>query len=190
MFTMKDVIILMGVPGSGKGTQAKFLKNKHGFEKISFGEYARSLMKAEGELGESTRKLLGKGDLLPDELINNYAKKVVTGDKKIILDGYPRTIVQAEFIAQLLTKLKLNYLVIFIDLDEEEIYKRLSLRKRIDDKPEIIKERIVNYKNQTLPMLSYFKNCNKLVSVNGNKSINEVSLEIEQKLNDYIKNNK
>ncbi len=182
-------LILFGPPGAGKGTQAEILINKYNIVQISTGDMLREEVKLETDLGKAAKIIMEKGNLVSDEIIiSMIEKRIIKPDCKngFILDGFPRTLQQAIDLDNILDKLKINIdMVIEIHVNEDILLKRINKRalesktKRDDDNSEILKNRIVVYKKDTMPVLEYYKNLNKLYSVDGMKNVEEVSKDIQ-----------
>ena len=181
-------LILFGPPGAGKGTQAKFLIDKFDIAQISTGEMLREEVSSNTVLGKAAKSIMDNGDLISDEIIMSMIEKRITKkDCKngFILDGFPRTLNQAKSLDKLLKKinLKLNE-VIEINVVEDLLLKRIINRAsenkniRNDDNSEILKNRILVYKKDTLPVLEYYKDLNKLKTVDGMQAIEKVSEDI------------
>ncbi len=181
-------LILFGPPGAGKGTQAKILIDKFNIAQISTGEMLREEVNSNTVLGKAAKSIMDKGDLISDEIIMSMIEKRITKkDCKngFILDGFPRTLKQAKHLDELLKKinLKINE-VIEISVDEDLLLKRIINRAseskniRDDDNSEILKNRIIVYKKDTLPVLEYYKDLNKLKTVDGMQAIEKVSEDI------------
>lgn len=181
-------IILFGPPGAGKGTQAKLLIEKFSIIQISTGDMLRDEVNSNSDLGKSAKLIMDKGDLISDEIIlSMIEKRIMKSDCQngFILDGFPRTLNQAVSLDKILeTKnIKINH-IIEIDVDEslllERINKRATENKDIrgDDNSEILKNRIVIYKNETMPVLDYYRNLKRLKTINGTETIEKVSEEI------------
>ena len=185
-------LILFGPPGAGKGTQAEFLINKYKIVQISTGDMLREEVKLETELGKAAKSIMDKGDLVSDKIIiSMIEKRIIKPDCKngFILDGFPRTLKQAIDLDDILNKLSINIdKVIEINVDEDYLLKRITKRAleskitRDDDNSEILKNRIVVYKKDTLPVLEYYKNLNKLHSIDGMQNIEDVSKDIQKVL--------
>ena len=159
-------IILFGPPGSGKGTQATKLVAKYGLLHISTGDLFRYNLKNNTPLGQEAKKFIDKGDLVPDSVTIKMLKEKVDENKNVngyIFDGFPRTIPQAEALNILLGEENTSIgALIALDVDDEEIVKRLLERGktsgRADDTDEsIIRNRINVYKNETTPVYDYYK---------------------------------
>ena len=181
-------LILFGPPGAGKGTQANILIDKFKIAQISTGDMLREEVNSKSELGKAAKSIMEKGDLVSDKIIMSMIeKRIAKTDCKngFILDGFPRTLKQAENLDKILKTLNLKIdKVIEINVDEKLLLKRIKQRAseskniRQDDNSEILKNRIIVYKKDTLPVLNYYRDLNKLHSVNGMKNIEEVSKEI------------
>ncbi len=207
---MKKSIVMLGAPGVGKGTQAKLLAEKFNIPHISTGDMLRTAVKEGTELGLKAKEIMERGELVPDHIMNGIVKERLSKDdckNGYILDGYPRTIAQAEFLD---TVDKINY-VIYIDVPEELIIKRLVLRRtcpncgamyhleynppkndnicdkcgtpliqRDDDKEDVVKRRLAVYNEKTASLLDYYRNRGILKKIDGNRPINEVLQSIVQ----------
>ena len=206
---MGKIIIFLGPPGAGKGTQAQFLNKDYGFIQISTGDILREAVKKGTELGKLAKKYMDEGKLVPDDVIVGIIKEKLEelGDANIILDGFPRTIPQAQALDKMLQdKGKEVDAVILFDISDDEVIKRLSGRRvdpktgkvyhvafnpppegleviqRDDDKEEVIRKRLEVYHQQTEPLVEYYKNQNKLVVVDASKPVDEVYKEIKNML--------
>lgn len=202
-------IVILGPPGTGKGTQAERISKEYQLEHISTGDIFRQLLKDKDSLGvEAYEKYWKDGNLVPDDITIELVKKHLKNKENYILDGFPRTIPQAEALDQFA---KID-LVLNIDSSDELIKERLTLRRvcpkckdvygkdkqpkeenkcdicqteliqREDDKPEIIKDRLVVYRTQTKPLINYYKD--KIININGNQNIEKVFEDIKEVLND------
>ncbi len=175
-------ILLLGPPGSGKGTQALKLVGEFNLKYISTGDFARQIAGEKSEEGERVRRALAEGKLVPNEIIDNYVEGELSKLKTyegVIFDGYPRDLEQALNLEKFLSKFgRKKILVIYLDVSEGNIIKRLLKRKRSDDKPSIIKKRIEEYIKKTKSVLKYFRDKEILKEVDGNGSIEEVYKKI------------
>ena len=188
-------LILFGPPGAGKGTQAKIIISKYNIVQISTGDMLREEVKLATDLGKAAKVIMDKGNLVPDDIIMSMIeKRIKKQDCKngFILDGFPRTFKQAVKFDMILDKLKIKIdKVIEIDVNEDLLLKRITKRAaesetlRGDDNSEILKNRISIYKKDTLPVLKYYKNLNKLYTVDGMQNIEDVSEDILKLLSDY-----
>jgi len=180
-----DVLIFLGPPGSGKGTQAEILTDKLNFTHLSIGDLLRENIVNNTELGKLASNYVKSGELVPDELIINLMDFYITElkDKNgifgIILDGFPRTINQAISLENKLKQLNVNIKsVLNLDITNQKILKRLAGRGREDDKPELIKNRLKVYRNQTEPLLEFYSERSLLETINGDQSEADVSSAI------------
>ena len=210
-------IILLGPPGSGKGTQAKLLSKKYSIPHIAMGDILREEVAKKTPLGKKVNVYMSKGELVPDEIVIEVLKKRLQEADCVdgfILDGFPRTLNQAKALDNMLNELNLKIdAVIYIEVPDEEIMKRLSLRRtckvcgriynlhynppkqdgkcdvcggeliiRDDDKPEVIKNRLKVYNDQTKPLVDYYKSHKLLICINGVDSIDKVFQQIVKEL--------
>jgi len=177
-------LILFGAPGVGKGTQAERLSSEFKIPQISTGEMLREANAKKTKLGLEAKKLMDMGELVSDKIILGIVEERITQDDcnhGLILDGFPRTIPQAEGLAIIANKHNLPpFKCIEITLPDDVIVQRLLLRGRADDSEETIRNRLFVYKNQTAPVKQYFNIDSHFYSVNGNKSIDEVYNEIKK----------
>lgn len=188
-------IVLFGAPGCGKGTQSELLKEKFGLEHISTGEIIRSQIKAQTELGKQMQECISRGELAPDSVVIGMIEQYLDAHKDIkgtIFDGFPRTTAQAEAFDKVLEgKGDSVDLMIYMDVPEEELVKRILLRGkdsgRADDASEdIIRNRIKIYNEQTAVVADYYRAQGKYVAVPSLGTVDEVleriSAEIEKML--------
>ena len=191
------IIILLGPPGSGKGTQANFIQNKLSIPHLSTGDILRQSVKNETDLGNKVKNIMAKGELVSDDLVLNVIKERVSEndcDQGFILDGYPRNIIQAKSLNIVLKDIDRNIdRILFLDVDFSILQSRIEARskenneeKRVDDTSEVLIKRLEEYKAQTEPLSEYYKNNKKFKKINGMKSISEVSLDIENFLDNGI----
>ena len=172
-------IVLLGAPGSGKGTQAERVVAKFGIAHISTGELLRAEVAAGTPLGAKAKKIMESGGLVSDDIMlgmieERLAKPDVTGG--FLLDGFPRTLPQAEALDSLLARLgKPLDKVLLLDVDYEEIMQRLLARKRADDSEETIRKRLQVYESQTAPLIDYYKTRALLVTVPGVGEVDAIS---------------
>jgi len=175
--------ILFGPPGAGKGTQATAMVERYNLHHISTGELLRKEIKAETALGIQAKALIEKGCLVPDEVVEGMIEsefKTIKGVDGFLLDGFPRTIAQAEALDQILAKTneEVTAVVSIMIPDEmiiDRIQHRASIEGRADDaNVDIIKNRIATYHNQTEPEIEYYKKKGKYNEANGIGTIDEV----------------
>jgi len=188
-------IIIFGPPGSGKGTQSARIVQDYELVHLSTGDLFREEMTKNSEIGIMAKKYIDRGLLVPDDIVlAELQKKAGTLLSKpgIIFDGFPRTLVQAEKLDQMLKGFGISLdMVLSVEVPEDELYKRLMGRGadsgRTDDESEIILHRIEVYKQQTFPLIDYYKQQGKLVAINGLAQVDQVYLKITKALNFYIK---
>ena len=191
------IVILLGPPGSGKGTQANFIQNKLSIPHLSTGDILRQSVKNETNLGNKVKNIMAKGKLVSDDLVLNVIKERVSQsdcDKGFILDGYPRNITQAESLNIVLKDINRNIdRILFLDVDFAALQSRIELRskenneeKRADDTSEVLIKRLYEYKTQTAPLSEYYSNDKKFKKINGMNSISQVSLDIKNFLDNDI----
>ena len=176
-------IILFGPPGCGKGTQATFISEALAIPHLSTGDMLRSAVSSGSEIGLKAKNIMESGGLVSDEIVLSIVEERIAIDdceKGFILDGFPRTVNQAEKLDSLLsTNNKLDY-VLRIKVDEEEIIKRLIDRAREDDKPDIIKNRFKTYNSETQPLIPFYEDRKILFNINGMQEIEKVSEDIKK----------
>ena len=181
-------IILFGPPGCGKGTQATFISEDLSIPHLSTGDMLRSAVGSKSEIGLKAKEIMEKGGLVSDEIVLSIVQERVSNSdskKGFILDGFPRTINQAERLDLLLSKSQKIDCVLRIKVDEEEIIKRLIDRGRNDDKPEIIKNRFKAYNAETQPIIPFYETRGILFNIDGMQEIEEVSVEIKKVLSEF-----
>ena len=188
-------LILFGKPGSGKGTQAEFVKNKYDLIHISTGDLFRNNISNNTELGLLAKSYMDKGDLVPDEVTIKMLESEVNNHpnaKGFIFDGFPRTTVQAEILDQFLLTLKLSIsMTIALEVDENLLIERLISRGkdsgRSDDQDRTkIQNRFDEYNKKTSPLINYYKNQNKFFDIDGVGDINEISSRIFNTIDNNI----
>ncbi|MDY6869132.1 MAG: adenylate kinase [Actinomycetota bacterium] len=169
-------IVLLGPPGAGKGTQAAKLADKLGVPHISTGDLFRDNIKGETELGLEAKRYLDAGDLVPSSLTNALVEDRIDADDAkngFILDGYPRSVEQAEALGDMLAARNLSLdAVIEFRVSEDELLSRLKGRGREDDTEEIILNRMRVYRDETTPLLDHYRDQLKTVDAVG--SMDEV----------------
>ncbi|KON31973.1 MAG: hypothetical protein AC479_08055 [miscellaneous Crenarchaeota group-6 archaeon AD8-1] len=200
--------IIFGAPGSGKGTYASRLKTKLEIEVISMGDIFRDIMKKETDFGKKVKKYVEKGQLVPDEMVISVLKKNLTqipSGKGVILDGYPRTIPQAETLQEIanidviLLQNVPDWIIIErlssrrICINCSEVYNIRFLKPKIenvqrpDDTAEVIKERIQLYQKMTSPIIDYYKEKNTPFVISEITSLNTPPEQIVEKILEELK---
>ncbi len=210
---MKSKIVLLGPPGAGKGTQAEIMSNKLGFTRLSTGDMLREAVRNGTELGKKAKTYMDAGGLVPNDIIIGMMKeKIESLSGAYLLDGYPRTIEQADALGTIVD----IDLAINIDVADEILVDRLTKRRscpkcnavyhltnkppkkdgicdacgaelyqRDDDKEETIRNRLKVYRENTFPLIDYYQKKGKLVTIKGNEgTIDDVFSNIEKALKD------
>ena len=170
-------LIILGATGAGKGTQSRFISRILKLKHIEMGK----LLRKEARKNKLIKKFMTQGKLIPNNITIKILNKEIKNRKDFVLDGFPRTLVQAKAL-----RFKPD-LVLFLNVGKDDIVKRLLLRKRFDDTKKNIEERYHLYLKKTLPVINYYKKKNILVTVNGNPSIKEVSKNIKEALMKFSK---
>ncbi len=179
-------IVLLGAPGSGKGTQAAILVERLGLPHISTGVLLRNAVKSGSKLGQMAKAITDKGELVPDDIMSDLIKERLGRDDVadgFILDGYPRTIEQAQSLDEISEKLGRPLdIAIQIDVDPKKIIGRIALRarqeNRSDDTVEVLRNRMRVYEEKTAPVADYYAQQGLLTQVLGNGQKEEVSERI------------
>ena len=183
-------ILLLGPQGSGKGTQAKRIAGEYGLAHIATGDMLRHAIAAETPLGLVVKPIVESGALVPDELMINLIRERLDEDdtrEGFILDGFPRTMAQAEALDSMLREIGRDLDVVFeLQLSDDEcidrLYKRAREEGRTDDTPEAIARRLAEYHEKTEPLIGYYRLQGYLVGVHAGRSIDEVFSEIQEAL--------
>ena len=179
-------IILLGPPGSGKGTQAERLQER-GFVPLSTGDLLRAARKAGTDIGKQASEYMDRGELVPDDLIVAVIDDELEGlrGKSILLDGFPRTVGQADALARALEERGRDLTaVVLVDVPDDVVAERISGRGqgREDDDPETVKERLRVYHGETEPLVRYYDERGLLRRVDGARDPDEVQAEIRAAL--------
>ena len=206
---MKAKVVLLGPPGCGKGTQAEKMGDDLGYVKLSTGDMLREAVRNQTELGLKAKTYMDAGALVPNDLIIGLMKEKIEGLDKIILDGFPRTVEQADALAE---QVEID-IAINIDVPDEELISRLTQRRscpecnavyhlsnkppakegicdkcgaglyqRDDDKEETVKNRLEVYRKNTFPLIEYYEKRGKLVTIPGVGDISEIYAAVKKSL--------
>ena len=179
-------IVIFGPPGAGKGTQSKFIVKKFNLYQLSTGDLLRNEIKNKTQLGSEISSIINSGELVSDKIVSDLIEKFISNDKyknKIIFDGYPRNLLQAKHLDNLLInhKQKIN-IVLKLSVSLESVKKRILERKiqenRADDNEEVAIKRYKTYEKSSEPVINYYKQSNLVKVVNGEAKISEISTEI------------
>jgi adenylate kinase len=187
-------IILLGPPGAGKGTQAKYLTNTFGLKQLSTGDMLRAAIEGGSDLGKQVQLIVDAGDLVPDNImIEMITTRITRADCAggFILDGFPRTVVQAKTLHEVLSlkQIKIDH-VIALDVELDSLLERIRNRaseapkdqRRQDDDEETLKHRLNVYKEQTAPIIPYYEKLGVLKTLDGMLTPDEVSKKINEVL--------
>ena len=159
-------LVLLGPPGSGKGTQAARLTEKYGIPAIATGDILRAQVEAGTLLGQRVRSYIDRGELVPDQLMVDIIRhRLSEPDTKagFILDGFPRTVPQAQALDAMLAELQRPLdAVLYLEVDRQSLLDRLGQRHRQDDRPDIVEHRIDVFLEQTAPLIGYYRDHGKL----------------------------
>ncbi len=213
-------LILLGPPGAGKGTQAKYIEKSRGLVQLSTGDMLRAAVATGSEIGKQAKEVMDRGELVSDDIVISIISDRIDEpdcEKGFILDGFPRTVAQAEALDELLIqKSKILNAVIEMQADDDKLVDRITgrftcancgegyhdtfkrpaedgicdkcgskeFKRRADDNAETVRSRLNAYHAQTAPLIVYYGSSGKLKSVDGMTSIETVSEQIEEVLNE------
>ena len=183
-------ILLLGPQGAGKGTQAKRVADAYGIPHVASGEILRSEMAAGTDLGHRVKDVYDRGDLVSDDLMIELIRarlEQADTDNGFILDGFPRTTVQAEALDEMFGEIGRNFSVVFaLQIPDNVAFERLRLRAqlegRADDTDDAIRRRLENYHRETEPLIEYYRVRGNLVTIHGDRGEGEVFAEIQSAL--------
>lgn len=180
-------LIFLGPPGAGKGTQAKTLADNRQIPHISTGDILRGAMREQSPLGLKAQGYMDRGELVPDQLVLEMVEERLKQPDIYsgwILDGFPRNVSQASFLDNLLQNLAhKDTRVINLEVPDEVLVTRLLGRGRQDDTEEVIRRRLEVYREQTAPLIDYYRDRHQLMSVNGNQPLEKVTADLEKMIN-------
>jgi len=182
-------IIFIGPPGAGKGTQAERLVKTYRLAHLSTGDMLRAARDAKSDVGLLADKYMSAGQLVPDEVIMGIVEQRLGQadcQQGYLLDGFPRTNAQAEALDAILSRRGTPLdVVLELNVPEEELFRRLAGRGRADDKPEVIRQRLVAYRQQTQPLLDYYTKQGLLKTIDGLGTIDEIFARAQKVLEQY-----
>ena len=185
-------LIFLGPPGAGKGTQAKLLTERHGIPQLSTGDMLRAAVAAGTDVGKRAKAVMDAGQLVSDAIVNEIVSDRIDSPdcaRGFILDGYPRTVPQAEALDRILAGKGIALdAVIELKVDEDALVRRMENRVaetvaaggtvRSDDNPEAFKRRLTEYREKTAPLSNYYASTGKLQTVDGMANVDKVTAEI------------
>jgi adenylate kinase len=181
----KKILVMLGPAGSGKSTQAELISKKFNYKHIIESNILKDEVKKNTSLGKQIKEIIAKGELVPFEVSSDLLFKKIkkNKNKNILIDGFPRAIEQAIILDYFLYSQGYKFIgVIYLSIPKQESTKRLLLRKRADDNPKVIKERLEIYYHRTKEVIERYKEKGKMIEINGNQSIDNVFKEISRKL--------
>jgi len=176
-------VIFLGPAGAGKGTQAARIAERLGVPRISTGDMLRAALAEGNELGRAAEPYLERGDLVPDHLlIKMIRERIDDADcaRGYILDGFPRTLPQAEALEEMLGAAAPSCVVLNLEVPREELLKRLGGRGREDDKGQAVEHRLQDYEDQTRPLVEFYTRRGRLHRVDGFRSMDAVSADLQK----------
>lgn len=177
-------LILFGAPGAGKGTQALVLAQKQQVPHISTGDILRAAVANQTPLGSQAQTYLDQGQLVPDQLVTALIQERLTqadAQRGWILDGFPRTVTQAQALENLLNQIGQSCdQVINLEVPEEVLVARMLGRGRRDDNEAVIRQRLQEYDQKTAPLIDFYGDRHKLTAINGNAKIEAVTEAVEK----------
>jgi len=184
-------LILIGPPGAGKGTQAKYLVKKLNNFQVSTGDMLREEIQKDSEIGKKILNDMNDGKFVSDQIVNTLIENVLLDPKKkgrLIFDGYPRSLTQAENLEQLLIKTNQTIdFIFFLNVNKETIIERIKQRKiiekRADDDLETIIKRYDTYMDTTKPVLDFYSKNSNFYELDGSSKIDEITAKIDNFLN-------
>ena len=183
---MKTRLLFLGPPGAGKGTQATRLCETNGMRHLSTGDLLRAEVAAGTELGQAAEAVMNRGELVSDTLVLAIVEnqmKSFSGEGWL-LDGFPRTVPQAEALEPLLKDLEQPIeAVVLLELDDAVLIERLMARGRDDDSEEVIRNRLEIYREKTEPLVSFYRDRDLLISVPAQGSVEEIAERILSSIN-------
>lgn len=191
---MGEAVIFFGPPGAGKGTQASMLASERGYRKLSTGDILRDHVARGSELGRQVKPILESGGLVPDQLVLALIREELSGGKapKVIFDGFPRTLAQAQALDQLLSEKQVvlkGVLLLVVPQREllNRLVKRAQLEGRTDDNESVIQRRLEVYEKDTAPLADYYRGAGKLMQIDGTGTQDQVFARIQGALNGGVR---
>ena len=184
-------IVIFGPPGAGKGTQSKFIAEKFKMYQLSTGEFLRKEILRNTDIGKKISSVINSGELVSDQIVSNLIEKIISNtsyQNRIIFDGYPRNLNQADNLEKLLKKhnQKINLvlkLTVSLETIKKRILERKTQEKRSDDSAEIAIKRYETYEKSTEPLIEYYKKLKLLKVVDGERPIDQINKEISDIIN-------
>ncbi|MEN9767655.1 adenylate kinase [Vulcanococcus sp.] len=177
---MKQRLLFLGPPGAGKGTQAQQLAERHGLLHLSTGDLLRAEVAAGSELGKEAEAVMARGELVSDALVLAIVRSRLDGHSGgWLLDGFPRNVAQADALASLLADLGQSIeLVVLMELDDAVLVQRLLSRGRADDNEAVIRHRLEVYRQQTEPLIAYYRERGLISSIEAAGTVEAIAERI------------
>jgi adenylate kinase len=189
-------LIILGAPGSGKGTQAKLIAEHYGLKHISSGQLLRSFAAENTKKSIALRTVMEQGLLVPfDTVMDIVGDAILASPSGFVLDGSPRNLAQAEHLDWYLEQnnIKINY-VIRLDVPDEDVIQRIVKRAvtegRSDDNPKTVKERLKIYHGETEPVIKHYRSQNKLIDIDGRPSVEAIIANIVKEIDNKLQNDR
>lgn len=184
-------IVIFGPPGAGKGTQSNLIVKKFNLKQVSTGQLLRNEINNKTELGKKIVSIINSGNLVSDKIVGNLIEKYASDEvfkNKLIFDGYPRNLIQARNLENILAKYDQKIVIalkltVSLETIKKRILERKLIEKRNDDNEDIAIKRFETYENNIKPVINFYKETNLLKEVNGEASITEISDEISDLIN-------
>jgi adenylate kinase len=175
-------LVLLGPPGAGKGTQGALLVSRLGVPAVSTGEMLRAAVASDSVLGRRVKGIMDSGALVDDATMAEVVRERLgrpDARRGFLLDGYPRTLAQAETLEEILAAAgeRLDA-VLLVEVPEEELVRRVVARQRPDDREDVVRERLRVYREKTAPLIGYYKGLGLLREVDGNRPVAEVTARL------------
>lgn len=181
-------LVIFGRQGAGKGTQCVYLAERYGIPHISTGDMLRAAVEAGTELGQMAKSIMDAGDLVPDKVMNGIvAERLAEPDAAhgFLLDGFPRSDAQARFLTETLAPAGID-LVISLEVPDAIVVERMLARGRADDTEEAIRRRLDLYEAETAPLMDYYRERDRLVSVDGHGDEDEVEARLTAAIDAHL----
>jgi adenylate kinase len=180
-------VLILGPQGSGKGTQAVKIATAYGIPHVATGDILRAAISNGSELGRQVKPILDRGDLVPDDMMVGLIRERLEREDGFVLDGFPRTVPQAEALDAMLEEIEKPLDVVLLlavadDVAVERLLQRGAVEHRADDEPDAIRNRLRLYHELTEPVVERYRAEGRLVPVNGEQSVEDVHDEIEDAL--------
>jgi adenylate kinase len=186
---LKHILVILGPPGSGKGTQGKLIAPILNYGYLSVGQFLREYSKKDTELARTIKEIIDAGKILPDSIFIQVFGEIlqkIKDEEGVVFDGFPRDMDQVPLLEEMIRDLGIaDVKVLFIDVPKEKLIERITHREiegRADDDPKVIATRFDEYQKKSEPINKYFDKQGELVRINGDQGIEEVHNEIKSKL--------